>query len=328
MKKNYIILSVMLTVSTGLFAQNRVAGTVQHHLTGKAISQKITPGVQSNGCDTVWNILANDTAVTYLVGGGHWGYVSGSNGYGDLAKAEKFLSGTYTSGYLLKAAVFFFAKAADGATPTTMHIKAWDNTGTGGLPGAQLGTTADQTVATMATGGGPTLITFPSPVTVTGDFYLGIDGFAYASPQEDTVVIYSNTNLPSHAGNAYDLYSDGTTWIAESDPANWSVKVDFYIIAILCSPTMGDVQIMNPTAEVIVYPNPSNGNLFVSTGVIKAGNVSIKVYDALGKLQAVNKQYSQNGGTYKVEMNGAAAGVYFMHITTADKTIIKKITIE
>ncbi|HET6990703.1 MAG TPA: T9SS type A sorting domain-containing protein, partial [Bacteroidia bacterium] len=286
------------------------------------------PSTQTGGCDTVLNTLSNDTAVLYGVNGG-WGFTSGSNNYGDLGKAEKFLATNYTAGYQLTAAAFFYGIAVDGITPTTMNVKVWDNTGSGGLPGAQVGASVNQPVATMMTGGNPTLVTFPVPIPVTGDFYLGIDGFAYAATQDDTVALYCNTNLPTHQGGAYDLYSDNTTWIAENDPADWSINVDYYIVAILCSPTLGQVQIVNPTTEVIVYPNPSTGNVYVSTGTTKANEVSsIKVVDALGKTISAANLNTENAGTYKIDMAGVAPGVYFVNVTTTDKTVTRKLVIQ
>jgi hypothetical protein len=333
MKKIYLTTTLTLAAVIG-FAQSRIQGTVSHAIlpTSTTAWPKIAPSaIMTNGCDTVWNILPTDTAALYGAGATpQWGYVSGTNSYGDIGKAEKILSTSYTAGYKLTAAAFFFGKAVDGGTATTMTVRAWDNTGTGATPGATLGTPVNLPIASMATGGTPTLVSFAPSFTVTSDFYIGIDGFVIdaPNPQQDTVAIYQSTSIAGHAALAYDEFGGGGGWVAESDPSNWSNSSDFYIVAILCSPTLGDVQIVNPTPEVLVYPNPSNGNVYVSTGSAIAGNVSISVIDALGKVVSSSNQYIQKGTTAKVEMNNAAAGVYFMNITTAGKTVTKKLIIE
>ncbi|MGZ3867348.1 MAG: T9SS type A sorting domain-containing protein [Bacteroidia bacterium] len=342
MKKIYLTATLTLATVIG-FAQTRVHGQITKtnvvlpHSSNTLM--KTTPGIMTNGCDTLLNTQANDTAVLYKYGPlPQWGYVTGTNSYGDVSKAEKFLATSYTAGYKLVATAFFFGKAVDGSTPTNnMMVTVWDATGTdgsgnGGAPGAILGTPVAQPISTMQTGGTPTLITFASPITVSSDFFVGLDNFQYATTQDDTVAIYSNTSehTPAHMGLGYEQWSAGGGWYPWSDANDFGPTYvsDFYIIAILCSPTLGDIQIANPTPEVIVYPNPSNGNVYVSTGSATAGNVSISVIDALGKVVSSSNQYLQKGATAKVEMNNAAAGIYFMNITTNGKTVTKKLTIQ
>lgn len=338
MKKIYFITTLTIA-SVIVFGQTKTHSTlISQALKPMASSQKIAPNrTMSNGCDSLLNVLADDTAFTYSYNAPEWGYVGGTNSYSNVAVAEKFLSGSYTPGYQLTAAVFYFDRAEDGATPTTMTVNVWDNTGTDGsgnpgAPGSAALSSVSLAVSAMQLGLNPTLVNFPSPVSLTTDFFIGINGFQYQATQEDTVSILQNSfnHTPNHQAGAYEQWSPLNDWYAFNDPNDFGVTemADFFIIAILCDPTLGDIQIQNPTPELIIYPNPASGNIYISTGSGKSENVSISVVDALGKVVSTYSQFTKKSGTAKVEMNGAAAGVYFVTVTTSGKSVTKKLIIE
>jgi hypothetical protein len=74
------------------------------------------------------------------------------------------------------------------------------------------------------------------------------------------------------------------------------------------------------------YPNPFNPSTTISYHVAKAGKVSLKVYDALGKevTTLINQEHAP--GIYKVNWNaeGLASGVYFYHLDVNGDVSTKK----
>ena len=66
------------------------------------------------------------------------------------------------------------------------------------------------------------------------------------------------------------------------------------------------------------YPNPFNPNTVINYSLPKAGNVTLKVFDALGRevFDLVNAY--QTSGTYKVTFDGRnlSSGIYFYSLTS------------
>jgi predicted extracellular nuclease len=74
------------------------------------------------------------------------------------------------------------------------------------------------------------------------------------------------------------------------------------------------------------YPNPFNPTTLIKYSLPKAGNVSLKVYNVLGKEVATLVNGYQTAGNYKVEFNarGLASGLYFYRLTAGDFVSVKK----
>lgn len=77
------------------------------------------------------------------------------------------------------------------------------------------------------------------------------------------------------------------------------------------------------------YPNPFNPSTVIRYKLPISGNVSLKVFDVLGKEIAVLVNEHKAPGVYEVEFNGAglSSGVYFYKITTGNFTAVKKLTL-
>ena len=74
------------------------------------------------------------------------------------------------------------------------------------------------------------------------------------------------------------------------------------------------------------YPNPFNPTTNIRFEIPTAGNVTLKVYNALGKEVATLVNGVTQAGVYNVDFNGVSlsSGVYFYKITVGDFSEIKK----
>ncbi len=74
------------------------------------------------------------------------------------------------------------------------------------------------------------------------------------------------------------------------------------------------------------YPNPFNPSTKINFSVPKAGNVSLKVYDQLGKEVVILSNGFRNAGTYEVTFDASkfSSGVYFYNFTAEGYTATKK----
>jgi hypothetical protein len=75
------------------------------------------------------------------------------------------------------------------------------------------------------------------------------------------------------------------------------------------------------------YPNPFNPSTTISFSLPKSSNVSLLIYDALGReVTTLLKNESMSAGNYSTQWNAASSpsGVYFYRITAGDFTQVKK----
>ena len=78
------------------------------------------------------------------------------------------------------------------------------------------------------------------------------------------------------------------------------------------------------------FPNPFNPSTKIKYEVPGNGNISLKVYDVLGKEITVIVNEIQNTGIYEVNFNGnnLPGGVYFYKLEAFDPSIKKMILIK
>jgi len=163
----------------------------------------IPPG---NACDTIGNFdLLNDNLALYSDGSG--GYVSGTNSYGDISKADYYdYNGTNTH---LKGVYMLFGPVVASNTTNTFNVRVWNGTG--------------ETVGTL-------LSSFPlkySEVTANALSYIEFDepillpaskevfvGISFAGTGLDTVSLYTNTDgdMTAGTGTAWEQFSDNNCY--------------------------------------------------------------------------------------------------------------------
>ena len=154
------------------------------------------------------------------------------------------------------------------------------------------------------------------------------------TPYRINTLLASGTNLFAGSGTngVYLSTNNGTSWTAVNSGLN-SLSVQSLVIIgdtlFAGTGTSGGVWI-RPLSDMITsvdqpesglpnfnleqnYPNPFNPSTNINYSVHKAGLVTIKVYDILGRevITLVNEQ--KNPGNYSVQFNAArlASGVYF-----------------
>jgi hypothetical protein len=74
-----------------------------------------------------------------------------------------------------------------------------------------------------------------------------------------------------------------------------------------------------------IYPNPNNGSFTIETGNITDKAVRLEVLDILG--QIVYTAVSPAGPSIEVNLKGMSEGVYFVRLSTDNKTLTKKVII-
>jgi hypothetical protein len=86
-----------------------------------------------------------------------------------------------------------------------------------------------------------------------------------------------------------------------------------------------------PTCCIISqnYPNPFNPSTQITYSIPKATDVTIKIYDVLGKEIAILVNERKQPGEYKATWNaeGVPSGVYFCRMIASEYVQIRKIVL-
>ena len=98
-------------------------------------------------------------------------------------------------------------------------------------------------------------------------------------------------------------------------------------VALSISPVAGVTPVEYSLSQN--YPNPFNPYTQIDFSIKKAGKVSLKVYDMLGREVATLVNDNMQAGTYKAKFDGAqlASGIYMYRIIAEDYTAIKKMVL-
>ncbi len=202
----------------------------------------IQAGGGGQTCDTLTNTTINDTLAIYLAPGGT-GYLAGNNSFGDLAKAEHY---TNTQSIQVTGAFYRFAYATLNP-PGTIQACVWDASGNGGSPGAAPVATTTVNISTILTdianNYAYTYVSFASPPTITGDFYVGL---ILPTGTGDTVaLITTSVNSPS-VGQGWEQYANGG-WFTYDD--SYGVDLSNIVYPVVCTGSGGSAPVPSFTAN-------------------------------------------------------------------------------
>lgn len=161
---------------------------------------------------------------------------------------------------------------------------------------------------------------------VNSFFFLALDGQFISSQLCFTVGLSGKIYKSTDVGNTWTEQESGTdkilTGVYFSDENN-GIAVGYDGTIVITS--NGGVTSVSSESKIPVkfnlaqnYPNPFNPSTTISYSIPKTANVSLKVYDALGKevAQLINKEKA--AGTYEVQFDASnlSSGIYFYTLKT------------
>ncbi|MDD5569947.1 MAG: C25 family cysteine peptidase [Bacteroidales bacterium] len=82
------------------------------------------------------------------------------------------------------------------------------------------------------------------------------------------------------------------------------------------------------TSEVIIYPNPNNGEFTIDFLFKNVETVNIKIYNLAGEIILSDKIIVNKVQTNLIDMKSIADGIYFMEIKSDTKKFLKKIAVQ
>lgn len=94
----------------------------------------------------------------------------------------------------------------------------------------------------------------------------------------------------------------------------------------VCNVVSVEENMANVSMEV--YPNPTNGELFVEITTLDVQDFTITVINTLGQTVKEVKQVQSNGGKIKIDLSDKNTGVYFVTVKSKSGSKVKRIVLQ
>lgn len=145
------------------------------------------------------------------------------------------------------------------------------------------------------------------------------------------------TNSSTHADSYTWDFGDGNS-STDMDPTHWYKEEGTYTVKLTATNRCGNNESTSSVTveassltetlnnQILVYPNPSTGNLFVT--LPKTGNdAMIQVFDLAGKELSITSQIS-SANTWQIILPRSAKGIYALKVTTNSSTVTQNFLVE
>ncbi len=195
----------------------------------------------------------------------------------------------------------------------------------------------NQTLTVMMAGTYSVTITDANGCTASDDVTLTVSPLPVVNLGNDTTITNGDpfTLDAGNAGSTY-LWDDNSTaqTLAVSVTGTYSVTVtsadgcegsDTIVVEIWPVSVNEILQ----QAVVAYYPNPTKGELTVEVAGLGNRNLTVELVNMQGQVMS-SKVFNQIPAAFRAELNleGVAAGSYFLRLQTADSVLIKKVTVQ
>lgn len=254
------------------------------------------------------------------------GYLTGTNTYGDIAKADYFQKDS-TVEYLVN--MVMNVGIANGSGNVTFCIWADNN----GRPGALIAskTVPISTISSHCyTVNDPQMPTsypqlkrrytcqFTPSIAISGSFFAG-----YMLPSSGNFALVTNSeNQATNTG--WEMRSD-SSWVEYSDPTSWGIALTHALFPQLCDNAEAtEIEEWNNENGSVIFPNPTTGMVTVQLTGSDAPAV-IRVFDMNGKLLPIAPV--RNGATCTLDLSSLSSGLYIISLQTNNQIITKKISL-
>lgn len=306
--------SVKLTISDG----------IQFYALEK--KNYITVSVNYNGCDTLHFPLPEPLTYYILLKNNiSTGYVSGNNAYGDKAIADYF--DNTSPDMAIKGAIFEFsyAKLANLASETLL-VKAWKYDSIHQTPGDVIGSASVSLsdIASDVAATRPTQVTFDEPLATNGPFFLGV----YLPEQTgDTLVIWT-TKTGAVVPNSGWVLQSNNEWARYdslyTNPVNLVLTNAIY--PIVCHTSSGSDERL-ALRNFTVSPNPASDYIRIESRNPLSRGSRYDLITATGEKLMSGTLNSLPGSEY-LNVSSCKPGMYFLRISNASTTFVKRLIIK
>ncbi len=173
---------------------------------------------------------------------------------------------------------------------------------------------------------------FDSIYHFTGNFWVGYEIFydnQVSGPLTDQFAVFQVT--PRYMGVNTALFYQNGVWTTYSNNYWDSMSTSLGITAELCVdiPTLGipQTRILNISDQIIVHPNPTNGDISISFPENITSGITMKLFSLTGTL-VLEKKQTFVSGPVKLDLSGLYAGIYLLRLEGDGFVASKKISVQ
>lgn len=272
-------------------------------------------GAVQSYCDTLTTINPGEV-VEPRVPTGTWGFLAGQNGENIKSYANYFNAHSFSQ---INSIIVPVKYAVYGSNTSFVTFYVWD--GQYPTPDSILG--SKKVYLRNLTANQSNLITFDTPVEISGPFYLGYklnypdenqDGFS----DDIFVVGIAAPRVNNPAYNQLWVQKSGH-WYTANEYFNFSSALPLSPIACLV-----DIEQLIAESSFDIYPNPTNGMVTIKVSDNYYKDFSFEIYDALGR-KIVSEVIYNGINEYSTDLSTYPEGLYIIRINTDKVSLSKKL---
>lgn len=325
--------SVNAQSRTGFVTGNEMLST-RAGSAAREVTDTLPPGnwyYDSNTQLTRWGALCGEQGAEYGCG-----YIIGTNGYGDKAKAQQFLLLENPSAVVEGLIFWFYAK--NGSTGE-VNARIWNINGdgttssgpvTGQAPGDVLGTKSFplSEVDTTAENGFTTVM-FDTPILVNDQFAAGFDMTSLGA-NDSLGLLATSTDITDFPDFSWEQW-DNNSWYSLAGAWGSALNVDLCVFVLVDNSSIGinEAGSMNHMRMSFLNGNISNGTVLMSYDVVEAGRMNLVVHNSRGQVVTEQAFGTQGVGnyTYTLSTEGWAPGNYYVTLKNNGRPLTKKLVV-
>ncbi|MBA2422605.1 MAG: T9SS type A sorting domain-containing protein, partial [Chitinophagales bacterium] len=142
-----------------------------------------------------------------------------------------------------------------------------------------------------------------------------------ASPADSYQWQLNSLDIPGATNQTYDVTQNGlhTVIITDSNGCTNSATIDVVFTSI---------ESLSLASNLLIYPNPSQGNFVIDCSEINPGEMQIDIFNAIGQsMFSSDKIITPVQFRKYIDLSKHPSGVYFLHIKTGISLIQQKLII-
>lgn len=267
------------------------------------------------------------------------GFVFGTNEFGDRAKGVTFTppAGKTGSTFVLTKVDIWFGYRSDAATGQSYQLDIYAGDAASGPTGVPLFTASYpiseiQADADPSTASGPTTHTLPTPLPLTGPFFVVVDFGTYSEPKLATIA--AGTAIEQRVPEVWEAWQDGSwhnlsdAWFSETQqPGSGTRGYQPWIEVSGETQTGTGTEPVLPTELALApnFPNPFNPVTTIGYAVDVPGPVRLQIFDAQGRLVRTLVDGVQTAGAYEVSFQAGdlPSGTYFYRLEAGSRQLTR-----
>ncbi len=243
-----------------------------------------------------------------------WGYISGHNADSVSFFAEKYYLSQkkYLFGIMVYVAKAFANNDSVGVT-----IALWDKDTTPEQPLVK-----EKIPVVFFADSSRVFIEFDSVVVVQDSILAGFI-IEYNTPL-DTFAVYSVNRPPSERNTAYVVKNNNWEPMNSLSTYNMSVSLALFPIVYDSIPLEPSVQKPVFNNNITIYPNPSDGNIWIAFKQSPADEIKINLYDLTGR-KIINQTITTFTNPVFFNTGKSLQGVYFIQVIYGNSISTQKL---